>query len=110
MVLVLAEAVDEMVQLRMQEESRSEGGDDDFSEAWCRRLGQIDDNYEQSSNVLIEGLTFACERVFKKLSRVQSRNWMNTYGVSDGLFSSGFGSTSMHCSPPSRRSPGFRSS
>ena len=66
-VLVLAEAVDEMVQLRMQEESRSEGGDDDFSEAWCRRLGQIDDNYEQPSNVLIEGLTFACERVFKKL-------------------------------------------
>ena len=64
---VLADAAEEMLQLRTQEESRSEGGDDDLSEAWCRRLGQVDDYYEQSSNVLIEGLTFACERVFKKV-------------------------------------------
>ncbi len=64
---VLADAAEEMTQLRTQKESVSDGSDDDFSEAWCRRLGQVDDNYEQSSNVLIEGLTFACERVFRKL-------------------------------------------
>ena len=61
---VLAEAADEMVQLRTQEEPHSEVSDDDLSEVWCRRLGQVDDNYEQSSNVLLEGLTLACERVF----------------------------------------------
>lgn len=64
---ILAEAVEEMVQLRIHKESRSEESDDDLSEAWCRRLGQVDDNYEQSSNVLVEGLTFACERVFEKV-------------------------------------------
>ena len=61
---VLADAAEEMIQLRTREESVRQGGDD-FSEAWCRRLGQVDDYYEQSSNVLIEGLTFACERVFR---------------------------------------------
>lgn len=64
---ILTEAAGKMVQLRIYEESGSGGSDDDLSEAWCRRLGQIDDNYEQSSNVLVEGLTFACERVFEKV-------------------------------------------
>ena len=64
---MLAEAAEEMVQLRTHKESCSEESDDDLSEAWCRRLGQVDDNYEQSSNVLVEGLTFACERVFEKV-------------------------------------------
>ena len=62
---ILAEAAERMIQLRTHQESRSDESKDDLSEAWCRRLGQVDDNYEQSSNVLVEGLTFACERVFE---------------------------------------------
>ena len=64
---VLAKAAEEMVHLRIQGESRREENDDEFSEAWCRRLGRVDDNYEQPSNVLIAGLTFACERVFRDI-------------------------------------------
>ena len=64
---VLAEAAEGMVQLRTKEEPLSEESDDDLSEAWCHRLGQVDDNYEQPSNVLIEGLTLACEGVFREV-------------------------------------------
>ena len=63
---VLCEAADKMIQLRTQEDPHSEESDD-FSEVWCGRLGKVDDNYEQSSNVLIEGLTFSCEKVFSKV-------------------------------------------
>lgn len=35
---VLAKAAEEMVQLRIRGESRRESNDDEFSEAWCRRL------------------------------------------------------------------------
>ena len=64
---ILADAAEEMVQLRIHLEIRSEERDDDLSEAWCRRLGQVDDNYEQSSNILVAGLTRACEKVFENV-------------------------------------------
>ena len=64
---ILANAVEEMVQLRTQEKSLDELGEEDLSEAWCRRLNRIDDTYEEPSNVLVECLTFACARVFETL-------------------------------------------
>ena len=63
---VLATAVEGMIRLRTQEDSRDQGSDEDLSEAWCRRLHQLDDGYEQPSNVLVATLTFACEQVFEK--------------------------------------------
>ena len=63
---ILANAAGKMIRLRTQEESQDERSDEDCSEVWCRRLGWIDDTYEESSNVLIEGLTYACERVFEE--------------------------------------------
>ena len=38
---VLAEAAEEMVQLRTKEEPLSEESDDDLSEAWCRHWGKL---------------------------------------------------------------------
>ena len=67
MACILANAVEKMVQLRTQEKSLDEVGEEDLSEAWCRRLNRIDDSYEEPSNVLVECLTFACERVFETL-------------------------------------------
>ena len=67
MACILANAVEEMVQLRTQEKSLDELCEEDLSEAWCRRLNRIDDGYEEPSNVLVECLTFACEKVFETL-------------------------------------------
>ena len=53
--------------MRTQEKSLDELGDEDLSEGWCRRLNRIDDGYEEPSNVLVECLTFACERVFQAI-------------------------------------------
>ena len=62
---MLANATEEMIRLRTREMAQGEGTDEDLSEVWCRRLGCLDDSFEESSNVLIEGLTFACEKVFE---------------------------------------------
>ena len=62
---MLANATEEMIRLRTRDMAQGEGADEDLSEVWCRRLGSLDDSFEESSNVLIEGLTFACEKVFE---------------------------------------------
>ena len=64
--VVLANVLDEMVQLRMEERTKEEYGDEDVSEVWCRRLDRISRSFEEPSNVLVECLTFACERVFEQ--------------------------------------------
>ena len=65
MARMLASTVDKMIQLRTQAKSQDETGEEDLSEAWCRRLNRIDDNYEEPSNVLVKCLTLACETVFE---------------------------------------------
>ena len=64
---LLADALEEMIQLRTQCKAEHKEGGDDLSEVWCRRLGRIDDSFEEPSNVLVECLTFACEKVFETL-------------------------------------------
>ena len=64
--VVLANALEEMVQLRMEERTEEEYRDEDVSEVWCRRLDRISRSFEEPSNVLVECLTFACERVFEQ--------------------------------------------
>ena len=64
--VVLAKALDEMVQLRMEERTEEEHGDEDVSEVWCRRLDRIGRSFEEPSNVLVECLTFASGRVFEQ--------------------------------------------
>ena len=65
-VRILVNATEEMIHLQMQEEPQDEGGDEDYSEIWGRRLTEHDDGDEQSTTVLIQALTFACEQVFAK--------------------------------------------
>ena len=80
---ILTASVDQMIRLRTQETFHEQEADEDLSEAWCRRLGRVDDSFEQSSNVLMGGLTFACERVFETLpgsvtelvQLLRSRQW-----------------------------------
>ena len=64
--VVLAKALDEMVQSRMEERTEEEHGDEDVSEVWCRRLDRIGRSFEEPSNVLVECLTFASGRVFEQ--------------------------------------------
>ena len=63
---MLIDATEEMIELRRSEKSLSVENREDLSEAWCRKLDEIDDRYEEDSNALIQGLTVACERVFER--------------------------------------------
>ena len=104
-VRILVNATEEMIRLQTQEESQHDGSDEDSSEVWCRRLGRVDEGDEQSINVLVEVLTFACEQVFGKdpgsLSDLdellRSKQW---------TISSVSGNTSMHCILQNKRSSG----
>ena len=71
--VVLAKALDEMVQLRMEERTEEEHGDEDVSEVWCRRLDRISRSFEEPSNVLVECLTFASGKGFRASSKSGGR-------------------------------------
>ena len=63
---VLVHATEKMVRLHVQEEPHEGLYYEDNSEAWCRKLDSPNDHYQESSNTLVEALTYACGMVFDK--------------------------------------------
>lgn len=62
---ILLDATSSMIQLSKHEEELEKCDDEDSSEAWCRRLDDIEDDYYSSKEILINTLTYACEKVYE---------------------------------------------
>lgn len=63
---ILIDAVESMIRLGMHPEDFVKGSDQDFSEIWCRRLDNPDRDYQDTKEILVQTLTFACEQVYDK--------------------------------------------
>ena len=64
--LMLVNVTEEMLALRWGEQSPRRESGEDLSEIWCRRLDRVDDRFDEASNVLVQGLSVACETVFEQ--------------------------------------------
>jgi hypothetical protein len=63
---ILVDAVASMIRLGMHPEDFEKGGDQDYSEIWCRRLDKPDRGYQDVKETLVQTLTYACEQVYDK--------------------------------------------
>jgi hypothetical protein len=63
---ILIDAVASMIRLGMHPEDLDKGGDEDFSEIWCRRLDKPDQEYQSVKENLVHALTYACKQVYDK--------------------------------------------
>ncbi len=63
---ILIDAVASMIRLGMHPEDFEKGGDQDYSEIWCRRLDKPDRDYQDVKETLVQTLTYACEQVYEK--------------------------------------------
>ena len=63
--LLIATTAD-MIRLRTHQEDR--GKEDDLSNIWCPRLRETDSDSENPEKILVDTLTFVCEKVFEKPS------------------------------------------
>ena len=61
---LLTNATANMIRLQMHQEDMDQ--EEDYSEAWCKRLHELDRNYENLKATLVHTLTFACEQVYEK--------------------------------------------
>ena len=65
--LILIDAVDDMIRLKVPQDARDEGGQDDESDLWCTRIDGNDVSREDDAEYkLVYTLTFACEKVYEK--------------------------------------------
>jgi hypothetical protein len=64
----LIEAVDTMIRLGFHLDDIDKGRDEDYSEIWCRRLDKPDRDYQTVKELLVQTLTYACEKVFEETS------------------------------------------
>ena len=64
-VRVLLDVAEEMIALAQQTQLQETKVGEDHSEIWCRRLDSVDDGLDEASNLLVQGLTLACESVFR---------------------------------------------
>ena len=72
---MLINATVEMIKLRTHQDDLSRGGDQDYSEIWCRRLIGPVSGYKASEETLVRTLTFSCEQVFENaLESVEALN------------------------------------
>ena len=62
---LLIAATSNMIHLRTHQEDLDKKVD--FSKSWCPRLREPDGTYELPERILVDTLTFACEKVFEKL-------------------------------------------
>ena len=61
----LVAATIRLLNLKTHRDDRESGNYNDRSEIWCQRLTRSgNDRYRQSDTVLVQALTYACERVF----------------------------------------------
>jgi hypothetical protein len=63
---ILIDAVASMIRLGMHPEDFEKARDDDYSEIWCRRLDKPDRDYQDVKEILVQTLTYSCERVYEK--------------------------------------------
>ena len=63
---ILIGATDRMIRLRMHPEDIDQSKGEDFSEIWCPRLDEQENNYHDVRGTLVHTLRFACEQVFEK--------------------------------------------
>ena len=61
---ILIDATANMIHLQMHQEDMDQ--EKDYSEAWCKRLYELDRNYEGDKATLVHTLVFACEQVYEK--------------------------------------------
>ena len=64
----LIEAVNTMIRLGFHLDDIHEGRDEDYSEIWCRRVDKPDIDYQTVKELLVQTLTYACEKVFEETS------------------------------------------
>jgi predicted nucleic acid-binding protein len=64
---ILIDAVASMIRLGMHPEDFEKGGDQDYSEIWCRRLDKPDRDYQDGKETLVQTMTYACEQVYDKV-------------------------------------------
>ena len=63
---ILTDATANMIRLQMHQEDMDQ--EEDYSEAWCKRLHELDRNHEGHKATLVHTLVFACEQVYEKPS------------------------------------------
>ena len=63
---MLIDATVNMIRLQMHQEDMDQ--EEDYSEAWCKRLHELDRNYEGDKATLVHTLVFACEQVYERSS------------------------------------------
>ena len=63
---LLIDVTANMIRLQMHQEDM--GQEEDYSEAWCKRLHELDRNHEGHKATLVHTLTFACEQIYEKSS------------------------------------------
>lgn len=61
---ILINATAKMIRLRTHQDDLNK--DLDYSEYWCERLSESEDDYEDAENSLVHSLSFACQQVYKK--------------------------------------------
>lgn len=65
--LILIDAVDDMIRLKMSQDVRDEGGQNDGSHYWCTRIDENAVSWGHDAECeLVYTLTFACEKVYEK--------------------------------------------
>lgn len=63
---ILIDAVASMIRLGMHPDDFERGGDEDYSEIWCRRLDKSARDYQNAKETLVQTLTYACAQVYDK--------------------------------------------
>lgn len=63
---ILIDAVAAMLRLGMHPEDFEERRDEDLSEIWCPRLDSPDRNYQNTKELLLQSLAYACDKVYDK--------------------------------------------
>ena len=63
---ILIDATASMIRLGAHQDDLDKGRDEDYSEIWCRRLDHPDRDYQDSKEILVNTLTYACNQVFDK--------------------------------------------
>jgi hypothetical protein len=63
---ILIDVTASMIWMEFHQEDLEKGRDEDYSEIWCRRLDQPEQNNHNCKEILVNTLTYACEQVFEK--------------------------------------------
>ena len=63
---ILIDATATMIRLQFHQDELEEGGSNDHSTLWCRRVNESSRHYQDSREALVLALSFACEKVYEK--------------------------------------------